>query len=133
MIEIIQGDTSIAIPFPVLKASGNWPGDPSAVPTIQLSKNGGPKVPAQGNVLPVAGTGGFWFYPAAGDVDTLGPVLMFITVSSQDFAPWPGYIVKPRSWWQDFCNIPRNIAANAVNSRLIAKATIPPNQQGLIQ
>lgn len=59
--------------------------------------------------------------------------MMFVTVGPQDFAPWPGYYVQPQSWWEQLMAIPPNISALLANSRLLAKALIPPNEQGLIQ
>lgn len=109
MIPIPQGNTSIPIPFPVLANSGNYSGDPTATPTVKLSKNGASQVDAVGKVVPV-GNGGFWFWPAAQDVDTPGPVMMFVVVSSGDIASWPGYYVQAPSFWQQLIAIPQNIA-----------------------
>jgi len=132
MIEVQQGNTTVAIPFPVLLNSGNYAGDPNATPTVELSKNGGDLVPAYGQVKSI-GKGLFCLLPDPRDADTLGPVQMVLSVGGSDIGSWPGFVVKQRSWWQDLFAIPQNIAASAANSRLVAKATIPPNQQGLIQ
>lgn len=133
MMQITQGDTSQPVPFFIAQNAGDFPGASGLMPTVALVKNGSAaSVPAFGTVQPGPG-GVYWFLPAPQDVDTPGPVVMLITAPSGDIAPPQSYFVVPPSWLSLLLAIPKNIAAGTANSRLLAKALIPPNQQGLIQ
>lgn len=109
MITVDQGNTTVSIPFPVLINSGNYRGDPSATPTVELSKNGGDLVPAFGKVKPI-GKGLFCLLPDPRDADVVGPVQMVLTVGNNDIGTWPGFIVRPLSFWGSLVAIPQNLA-----------------------
>lgn len=125
--------TGCKLPFWIAANSGNYQGAGGANPTIQLSRESSPAwVDATGDILDVD-NGGYWYTPSAQDTAIPGRVLMRVIGPSTDILPPREFYVDPPSFWSQLLAIPQNIAALAANSRLIAKATIPPNQQGYIQ
>lgn len=93
-MQVQQNSPTHAVPFFLAVNAGNYQGDPGATPTVQLSKDGAPLVPAMGNVVP-AGGGAYWLLGDPRDRDVVGPVMMVITGPSGDIAPPAYYSVVP--------------------------------------
>lgn len=133
MIRIPQYNTTAKIPFWIAANSGNFSGAGGANPTIELSREGSTAWVAATGAIEDVGNGGYWFMPSVQDTALPGVVLVRVVGPGADILPPFEFTVCAPSWLSQLIAIPQNIASMTANSRLLAKALIPPNQQGFIQ